>query len=78
MRDSARRHRTGSLGRVEVTDHDDMPLGFHDPRAEARRTGVVPDPSAAGVVHEAAGRRDAASRAVARDKPVATSVVIAR
>jgi hypothetical protein len=55
-----------------------MPLGFHDPRAEARRTGAVPDLSAAGVVHEAAGQRDAASRAVARDKPVATSVVIAR
>jgi len=74
----ARRHRTGSLGRVEVTDRDDMPLGLHDPRAEARRAEAVPGPSAVGVVHEAAGQRDAVSRAVARDKPVATSVVIAR
>jgi len=66
----ARRHRTGSLGRVEVTDRDDMPLGLHDPRAEARRAEAVPGPSAAGVVHEAAGQRDAVSRAVAGDKPV--------
>jgi hypothetical protein len=29
-------------------------------------------------VHEAAGQRDAGGRAVARDKPVATPVVIAR
>src|SRR4249919_1741855 len=65
----ARRHRTGSLGRVEVTDRDGMPLGLHHPRAEARRAEAVPDPSAAGVVHEAAGQRDTASRAVARDKP---------
>ncbi len=35
-------------------------------------------PSAAGVVHEAAGQWDAVSRAVARGKPVATSVVIPR
>jgi hypothetical protein len=74
----ARRHRTGSLGRVEVTGRDDMPLGFHDLRAGARRAGAVPGPSAVCVVHEAAGRRDAAGRAVARGKPVATSVVIAR
>jgi aminoglycoside phosphotransferase len=39
----ARRHRTDSLGRVEVTDRDDMPLGLHDPRAEARRTEAVLD-----------------------------------
>jgi hypothetical protein len=26
-----------SLGRVEVTGRNDMPLGLHDPRAEARR-----------------------------------------
>src|SRR5450755_1568192 len=70
-----RRHRTGSLGRVEVTDRDDMPLGLHDPRPEARRAGAVPGPSAAGVVHGAAGQRDAVSRAVARDKPVAASVI---
>jgi len=38
----ARRHRPGSLGRVEVTDRDDMPLGLHDPRAEARRAEAVP------------------------------------
>jgi hypothetical protein len=31
----ARRHRTGSLGRVEVTGRDGVPLGLHDPRAEA-------------------------------------------
>jgi hypothetical protein len=62
----ARRHRTDSLGRVEVTDRDDMPLGLHDPRAEARRTEAVLDPSAVGGVHEAAGQRDAVSRAVAR------------
>jgi hypothetical protein len=72
----ARRHRTNSLGRVEVTDRDDMPLGPHDPRAETRPTEAVLNPSAVGVVHEAAGQRDAISRAVARDKPVATSVVI--
>jgi hypothetical protein len=65
----ARRYRTDSLGRVEVTDRDDMPLGLHDPRAEARRTEAVLDPSAVGVVHEAAGQRDAVSRAVAPDKP---------
>jgi hypothetical protein len=53
MRDGARRHRTGSLGRVEATDRDDMPLGLHDPRAEARRAEAVIDPSAVGVVHEA-------------------------
>jgi len=53
----------------EVTDRVDMPLGLHDPRAEARRTEAVLDPSAVGVVHEAAGQRDAVSRAVARDKP---------
>jgi len=63
----ARRHRTDSLGRVEVTDRDDMPLGLHDPRAEARRTEAVPGPSAAGAVREA-GQRDAVSCAVARDK----------
>jgi hypothetical protein len=44
----ARRHRTGSLGRVEVTGRDDMPPGLHDPRAEVRRTEAVPAPSAAG------------------------------
>ena len=63
----ARRHRTDSLGRVEVTGRDDMPPGLHDPRAEARRTEAVPDPSAVGVVHEAAGQRAAASRTVARE-----------
>src|SRR4029453_10274202 len=71
----ARRHRTDSLGRVEVADRDDMPLGLHDPRAQARRTEAVLDPSAVDVVHEAAGQRDAVSRAVARDNP-ATSVAI--
>ena len=45
-------------------------------RGPAGRAG--PGPSAAGVVHEAAGQRDAVSRAVARDKPVAASVVIPR
>ena len=74
----ARRHRTDSLGRVEVTDRDDMPLGLQDPRAEARRTEAVRDPSAVGVVHAAAGQRDAVSRAAACDKPDATSVVIPR
>ena len=44
----ARRHRTGSLGRVEVTGRDDMPPGLRDPRAEVRRTEAVPAPSAAG------------------------------
>ena len=50
------RLRGGSLvpSRVEVTDRDDMPLGLHDPRAEARRAEAVLDPSAVGVVHEAA------------------------
>jgi hypothetical protein len=43
-----------SLSRVEVTDRDDMPLGLHDPRAGARRAEAVLDPSAVGVVHEAA------------------------
>jgi aminoglycoside phosphotransferase len=45
-----------------------MPLGRHDPRAEARRTEAAPVPSAAAVVHQAAGQWDAVSRAVARDK----------
>jgi hypothetical protein len=44
----ARCHRTGSLGRVEVTGRNDMPPGLHDPRAEVRRTEAVPAPSAAG------------------------------
>lgn len=44
----ARRHRTDSLGRVEVTGRDDMPPGLHDPRAEAQRTEAVPGPSAVG------------------------------
>src|SRR5215470_17007143 len=44
----ARRHRSGSLGRVEVTGRDDMPPGLHDPRAEVRRTEAVPAPSATG------------------------------
>ena len=65
----ARRHRTDSLGRVEVTDRDGMPLGLHDPRAEARRTEAVLDPPAVGGVHEAAGQRYAVNRAAARDKP---------
>ena len=64
-----RRHRTGSLGRVDVTDRDDMPRGLHDPRAEARRAEAAPGPSALGIVHEAAGQWDAVSRAVARDEP---------
>src|SRR5207249_1534926 len=51
------------------TDRDDVPLGLHDPRAEARRTEAVLDRSAVGVVHDAAGQRDAVSRTVARDKP---------
>jgi hypothetical protein len=55
-----------------------MPLGLHDPRAEARRTEAVLDPSTVGVVCEAAGKQDAVSRALARDKLVATSVVISR
>jgi hypothetical protein len=42
-------------------DRDDLPLGLHDPGAEARRTEAVLDPSAVGVVHEAAGQRDAVS-----------------
>src|SRR5262245_51539417 len=46
------------------------PVATDDPRAEAPQAGAVPGPSAAGVAHEAAGQRDAASRAVARDKPV--------
>jgi len=61
-----RRHGADSLGRVEVTDRDDMPLGLHDPRGEARGTEAVPHPSAVGVVDEAAGQRDAVSGAVAR------------
>ena len=44
----ARRHRTDSLGRVEVTGRDDMPPGLHNPRAEVRRTEAVPAPPAAG------------------------------
>jgi hypothetical protein len=36
-----------------------MWLGLHDPRAGARRAEAVPGPSAVGVVHEAAGQRDA-------------------
>jgi hypothetical protein len=65
-------------GRVEVTDRGDMAPGLHDPRAESRRTEAVPGPSAAGVVPEAAGQRDAVSRVIARVKPVATSVIIPR
>ena len=45
---------------------------------EARRTEAVLDPPAVGVVHEAAGRRDAVNRTVTRDKLVATSVVVPR
>jgi hypothetical protein len=68
MRDSARSTSSDrQSGRVEVTDRDDMPPGLHDPRAEARRTEAVLDPSAVGGVHEAAGQRAAVSRAVARD-----------
>src|SRR6516225_9310158 len=44
----ARRHRTGSLGRAEVTGRDDMPPGLHNPRAGVRRTEAVPAPPAAG------------------------------
>jgi len=40
-------------------------IGVHDPRAEARRTEAVLDPSAVGGVHEAAGQRDAV---VTRDR----------
>jgi hypothetical protein len=36
---------------------DDMRLGLHDPRAEARRTEAVLDPSAVGDVYEAAAQR---------------------
>jgi hypothetical protein len=55
---------------VQLTNQrDDMPLGLHDPRAKPGRTEAVLDPSAVGVVHEAAAQRDAVSRAVARDKP---------
>ncbi len=57
----ARRHRTDGLGRVEVTHRDDMPLGLHDPSAEARRAKAVLDPSAVAVVHKAAGQREAVS-----------------
>jgi hypothetical protein len=79
----ARRHRTDSLGRVEVTDRDDMPLGLHDPRAEARRTEAVLDPSAVGVVHEvvheAAGQPVMSSQRRSRTAiNPATSVVIPR
>ena len=42
------------------------------------RTEAVLDSSAVRVVHEAAGQRDAVSRAVACDKPVATLVAIPR
>jgi len=51
------------FGRAQVTDRDDMPLGLHDPRAEARRTEAVPARSAAGGMHKAAGQRDAVNRA---------------
>src|SRR4029453_5811682 len=61
------------FGRAEATHRDDMPLGLHDPRAEARRTEAVLDPSAAGVVSWAAGLgRDTHAHAI---NPV-TSVVI--
>jgi hypothetical protein len=76
----ARRHRTDSLGRVEVTDRDDMPLGLHDPRAEARRTEAVLDPSAVGVVHEAAGQRTqsaAQSHAINSATSVAIPAILA-
>src|SRR5690242_20134706 len=36
---------------------DDMRLGLHDPRAKARRTEAVLDPSAVGDVHGAAAQR---------------------
>src|SRR5258708_4972157 len=71
----ARRHRTDSFGRVEVTDRDDVPPGLHDPRAEAQRTEAVPGPSAVGggTRPPGSGTRSAArSRAI---NPV-TSVVI--
>jgi hypothetical protein len=71
----ARRHRTGSLGRVEVTDRDDMPPGLHDPGAGVRRTEAVPALSAAGggAKPPGSGTRSAAqSHAI---NPV-TSVVI--
>jgi aminoglycoside phosphotransferase len=63
----ARRHRTVSLGRVEVTDRDDMPPGLHHvPRPSGPRQ--CPAVSCRWR-HEAAGQREAVSRAVARDKP---------
>src|SRR5260221_1184803 len=71
----ARRHRTDSFGRVEVTDRDDVPPGLHDPRAEAQRTEAVPGPSAVG-----GGTRPPGSgtRSAARSSVITqvTSVVI--
>lgn len=52
----ARPHRTYSLGRVEITDSDDMPLGVTNSPAEARWTWAVLD-SKPSVVNEAAGQR---------------------
>src|ERR1035441_8889253 len=52
----ARRPRTVSPAPPEATARADIPPGLHDPHAEARRTEAVPGPSAAGVVHEAAGQ----------------------
>src|SRR5260370_27631716 len=40
----ARRHRTDSFGRLEVTARDDVPPGLHDPRAAAQRTDAAPAP----------------------------------
>jgi hypothetical protein len=67
-------HARTAVPGTQIRHRDDKPLGLHDPRAEARPAQPVLDPSAVGVVPEAAGQRDAVSRA--RDKPVATFAVI--
>ena len=65
---SRRRHRPRPTCRLDFTIHVPSPGGPRQCPARQRPVSV----------HEAAGQRDAVSRAVARDKPVATSVVIPR
>lgn len=64
-----RRHRTGTLGCVEVTGRDDMPPGLSRStcRGPADRGGARP--VSGRWRHGAAGQPDSVNRAVAGDKP---------
>jgi hypothetical protein len=69
---------TAVLAHLAATTPAALLLTASEELAYPARTEAVLDPSAVGVVHEAAGQRDAVSRAVAHDKPAAASVVIPR